>query len=158
MPASLHANAAIRAIFFAALVLALAAAGCVHRVELRQGDARVFQNAPALSAGMSRAEVEELLGVPQTESPFRADRWMYVYKRREPGFFGKTGTFVLKITFEDKRVKEFEIQEEGEFPEFESDETEAETDSESESETEPEPESESEAESESEDSEKGEAI
>ena len=124
---------------------------------------------------MSQSEVEELLGLPQTESPFRADRWIYVYKRREPGFFGDTGNFVLRINFENKRVRDFEIQQAGEFPEFESeaaadeeeesDEAEESEESDSEEETESDSGSDSDSDSEVEaesdadaDAEKGEAI
>ena len=122
MSASLHANRAIRAIFFAALsgalLAALLSAGCVHRIELRQGDLRVVQNADKLTQGMSESEVEELLGEPQTQSPFRDGHWIYLYKKRQPGFFGKTGQYVLKVTFEDKRVRDVQILESGELPEF----------------------------------------
>ena len=122
MSASLHANRAIRAIFFAALsgalLAALLSAGCVHRIELRQGDLRVVQNADKLTKGMSESEVEELLGEPQTQSPFRDGHWIYLYKKRQPGFFGKTGQYVLKVTFEDKRVRDVQILESGELPEF----------------------------------------
>lgn len=122
MSASLHANRAIRAIFFAALsgalLAALLSAGCVHRIELRQGDLRVVQNADKLTQGMSESEVEELLGEPQTQSPFRGGHWIYLYKKRQPGFFGKTGQYVLKVTFEDKRVRDVQILESGELPEF----------------------------------------
>lgn len=148
----------------------------------------MVQNAAELSAGMSQSEVEELLGLPQTESPFRADRWIYVYKRREPGFFGDTGSFVLRINFENKRVRDFEVLREGEFPEFEAetaaaeaeesdeaaeseeseesdsaDETESDSGSDSDSDSEVESDAESESDSDAEsdadaDAEKGEAI
>lgn len=100
--------------------MALALGGCVHRIEIRQGDIRVAQNAEKLTAGMSQSEVRELLGEPQTQSPFRSEPWIYFYKNREPGFFGETGRFVLKINFEDKRVRDFEVLEEGSFPELEA--------------------------------------
>ena len=123
MPASLHGNGAIRAIFFAALLCALAASlalsGCVHRIEIRQGDARVAQNAEKLATGMSQSEVQDLLGEPQTRSPFRSGHWIYLYKKREPGFFGDEGRFVVKVSFEDKRVRDIQILEEGSLPEFE---------------------------------------
>ena len=123
MPASLHGNGAIRAIFFAALLCALAAAlalsGCVHRIEIRQGDARVAQNAEKLATGMSQSEVQDLLGEPQTRSPFRSGHWIYLYKKREDGFFGDEGRFVVKVSFADKRVRDIQILEEGSLPEFE---------------------------------------
>ena len=124
MTASLHGIGAIRAIFFAALLgaagLPLLLGGCVHRVEIRQGDLRVAQNAENISNGMSESEVEDLLGKPQTESPFRRGQWIYFYKKRAPGFFGKTGQFALKINFENKRVRDFQILEEGDLSDVEA--------------------------------------
>ena len=147
MPASLHGNGAIRAIFFAALLCALAAAlalsGCVHRIEIRQGDARVAQNAEKLATGMSQSEVQDLLGEPQTRSPFRSGHWIYLYKKREDGFFGDEGRFVVKVSFADKRVRDIQILEEGSLPEFEppeekvdAEDAEAEADAEAEENTE----------------------
>ena len=124
MLASLHGIGAIRAIFFVALlcaaVLSVLLGGCVHRVEIRQGDLRVAQNAESVSNGMSESEVEDLLGKPQTQSPFRRGQWIYFYKKRAPGFFGKTGQFVLKINFENKRVRDFQILEEGDLSDVEA--------------------------------------
>ena len=60
-----------------------------------------------------------MLGEPQTRSPFRSGHWIYLYKKREPGFFGDEGRFVVKVSFEDKRVRDIQILEEGSLPEFE---------------------------------------
>ena len=89
-------------------------------MEIRQGDLRVAQNAENISNGMSESEVEDLLGKPQTESPFRRGQWIYFYKKRAPGFFGRTGQFALKINFENKRVRDFQILEEGDLSDVEA--------------------------------------
>ena len=68
---------------------------------------------------MSQSEVKELLGEPQTRSPFRSGHWIYLYKKREDGFFGDEGRFVMRVSFEDKRVRDIQILEEGNLPEFE---------------------------------------
>ena len=96
---------------------------------------RVVQNAAKLAQGMSQSEVEELLGEPQTQSPFRDGHWIYLYKKREPGFFGKTGQYVLKVTFEDKRVRDVQILESGELPEFAEEEDAGDADEESDEES-----------------------
>ena len=120
MLASLHATRALGAIFFAAVVFAGGAAGCVHRVEIRQGDIRVSENAEQVAAGMSADEVRELLGPPQAESPFRDGRWIYLYQRRNPGFLGRFGRFALRIDFENGAVKTVSLSEEGDTSELES--------------------------------------
>ena len=169
MTASLHGNGAIRAIFFAALLCALAAAlalsGCVHRIEIRQGDARVAQNAEKLATGMSQSEVKELLGEPQTRSPFRSGHWIYLYKKREDGFFGDEGRFVMRVSFEDKRVRDIQILEEGSLPEFEppeekvdAEDAEAEADADTEVDAEEEEETEEDTGSEDSEVDKGEEI
>ena len=117
------------------------------------------QNAEKLTAGMSQSEVEELLGEPQTRSPFRSGHWIYLYKKRESGFFGDEGRFILKVSFEDKRVRDIQVLEEGSLPEFEppeekadaenaAAEEDAETDAEAEAEAEAEENAESGAEAE----------
>ena len=60
-----------------------------------------------------------MLGEPQTRSPFRSGHWIYLYKKREDGFFGDEGRFVMRVSFEDKRVRDIQILEEGNLPEFE---------------------------------------
>jgi outer membrane protein assembly factor BamE len=59
---------------------ALLATGCaVYRLDIRQGnfltDALVAQVQP----GMTRAQVEFLLGKPMVADPFHPDRWDYFY-------------------------------------------------------------------------------
>ena len=68
---------------------------------------------------MSQSEVRELLGEPQTRSPFRSGHWIYLYKNRKSGFFGDAGRFVVRVSFKDKRVRDIQVLKEGNLPEFE---------------------------------------
>ena len=68
---------------------------------------------------MSQSEVRELLGEPQTRSPFRSGHWIYLYKNRKSGFFGDAGRFVVRVSFKDKRVRDIQVLKEGSLPEFE---------------------------------------
>ena len=77
------------------------------------------QNAEKLTTGMSQSEVRELLGEPQTRSPFRSGHWIYLYKNRKSGFFGDKGRFVVRVSFKDKRVRDIQVLKEGSLPEFE---------------------------------------
>jgi outer membrane protein assembly factor BamE len=66
-------------LILAALLMA-AASGCtVYRAEVRQGnfmdDAKLAQVQP----GMTREQVEFLLGPPMLVDPFHRDRWDYVF-------------------------------------------------------------------------------
>ena len=110
-----------------------------------------------------------MLGEPQTRSPFRSGHWIYLYKKREDGFFGDEGRFVMRVSFEDKRVRDIQILEEGNLPEFEPPEekvdvedadvdAEAEADADAEADVEEEEETEEDAGSEDSEVDKGEEI
>jgi outer membrane protein assembly factor BamE len=65
--------------FLLALVLA-ATAGCsVYRQEIRQGNFLSDTALAQLAPGMSRAQVEFLLGKPMVADPFHPDRWDFVF-------------------------------------------------------------------------------
>ena len=86
----------------ALLVLALAAAlsGCgsfnnasvriaeivtPYKLEIVQGNFVASEQVQLLKAGMTRAQVRDLLGTPMVTSAFRADRWDYAFSLRRKG-------------------------------------------------------------------------
>ena len=69
-----------------ALGLALAAAGCVYRVNIPQGNYLEAKMIDQVQVGMTRSQVRYLLGTPMVADPFHADRWDYLYYFKE----GKT--------------------------------------------------------------------
>jgi outer membrane protein assembly factor BamE len=60
---------------FATLLLG----GCVHRIDIQQGNFLDTEDIDRVSVGMTRVQVRSLLGTPMVADPFRNSRWDYVY-------------------------------------------------------------------------------
>lgn len=63
------------------VLLSLTAAGCFkpHRAPVAQGNVINRDDAEKLETGMTRAQVEYLLGRPILQEPFETARWNYVF-------------------------------------------------------------------------------
>lgn len=68
------------------LTLALAAlltlgglSGCVHRINIQQGNFLDTEDIDRVAVGMTRVQVRALLGTPMVADPFVSNRWDYVY-------------------------------------------------------------------------------
>jgi len=70
--------AGLRRIGAAALVVALLA-GCVHRIDIQQGNFLDADDIDRIAVGMTRVQVRALLGTPMVADPFQGSRWDYVY-------------------------------------------------------------------------------
>lgn len=69
-----------RLAFAAAAMLALSGAtGCVHRIDIQQGNFLDSEDIDRISVGMTRVQVRSLLGTPMIADPFAGSRWDYVY-------------------------------------------------------------------------------
>ena len=62
--------------------------GCVYKQNIQQGNPLTATDVAEVELGMTRAQVQFLLGTPLIEDPFHLERWDYVYFYRD----GKTGT------------------------------------------------------------------
>jgi outer membrane protein assembly factor BamE len=77
-------------ILLGCVLASLALAGCIkpHRAPVAQGNVIMKKDAERLEVGMSRAQVEYLLGRPIVKEPFDQSRWNYVFyfrmQHREP--------------------------------------------------------------------------
>ncbi|HXS52771.1 MAG TPA: outer membrane protein assembly factor BamE [Usitatibacter sp.] len=71
----------------ALLFLAALAAGCVHKIDVEQGNYVTQDVVDKLKPGMTRAQVKALLGTPLLADVFHGERWDY-YFNNAPG--GKT--------------------------------------------------------------------
>lgn len=73
----------VRARILASLVLALltfgALSGCVHRIDIQQGNFLDSEDIDRVSVGMTRVQVRSLLGTPMVADPFASTRWDYIY-------------------------------------------------------------------------------
>lgn len=50
-----------------------------YRLDVRQGNALDQEQLAQLHPGMSKRQVQNLLGSPSITDPFRQDRWDYIY-------------------------------------------------------------------------------
>ena len=72
------ASRALRRYAIVALLLA-ALSGCVHRIDIQQGNFLDTEDIDRISVGMTRVQVRALLGTPMVADPFQNTRWDYVY-------------------------------------------------------------------------------
>lgn len=71
-----------------AALLTLPLSGClIYRIDIQQGNEISLQMLDRLEIGMSRREVQKVLGRPLVTDPFHTDRWDYYFYRKR----GKTG-------------------------------------------------------------------
>lgn len=112
------ARDAVRA---AALALAVfAAGGCatadtyvptwrsfgVYRIDINQGNYLSQDMIDKLQVGMTQTQVRQLLGTPLVASPFRPDRWDYVYEYTRQGKVIEHRNFT--VWFADSKVTRWE--------------------------------------------------
>lgn len=64
---------------FAALLVALAVSACVYRPNILQGNYIDEDKLEQVQPGMTRGQVEFLLGTPVVQDTFHEDRWDYVF-------------------------------------------------------------------------------
>jgi len=105
----------------AALALALAATGgCatadkymptwrsfgVYKMDVNQGNYLSQDMVDKLKVGMTQAQVKQVLGTPLVASPFRADRWDYIYEYSQQGRVTEHRTFT--VWFADSKLARWE--------------------------------------------------
>jgi outer membrane protein assembly factor BamE len=71
------------------------------QVEVVQGNVVSKEQVQALSPGMSRAQVREILGSPLVSSVFHADRWDYVFTIRRQGIEAQSRKLTVFFKGED---------------------------------------------------------
>ena len=74
--------------------------------EVVQGNFVSKEQRQALSPGMARAQVREILGTPLVTSLFRADRWDYAFSIRRQGVPAQS--FQLTVFFKDDVLESLE--------------------------------------------------
>lgn len=67
------------AALLATALLAGGLSGCVHRVDIQQGNFLDIEDIDRVAVGMTRVQVRSLLGTPMVADPFVSTRWDYVY-------------------------------------------------------------------------------
>lgn len=63
------------------LLLLLALAACSsYKMDIRQGNLVTPEQREKLKVGMTRSQVQTVLGTPLVKDPFHPDRWDYIYR------------------------------------------------------------------------------
>ena len=91
----------------ALLAVSLLLTGCVYRLDISQGNEIDPDTIEQLEIGMSKAQVEFLMGTPALIDPTRPDQWHYVtyFKQGEDGSIQSSS---LSLTFEDDILSNIE--------------------------------------------------
>ena len=63
-------------------ILLAVLAGCVYRIDIQQGNWLEQDAIDQVEIGMTRSQVQFLLGTPMVADAFHADRWDYAYYYR----------------------------------------------------------------------------
>lgn len=86
----------------AAATLALAA--CVYRIDIQQGNLLDEDDINQVDLGMTRSQVQFVLGTPMISDSFHRDRWDYAYYYRR-GRSSDADRRWIVVYFENDRVQ-----------------------------------------------------
>lgn len=78
----------------------------VYKIDINQGNYLSEDMVDKLKVGMTQQQVKQLLGTPLIASPFRADRWDYVYEFTRQGKVVEHRNFT--VYFADAKVTRWE--------------------------------------------------
>lgn len=84
------------------LLFALNGCGILYRPDVQQGNVMKQESIDQLKPGMSKRQVQLLIGNPIIQSPFRANRWDYVYSLNQDGQMVEKKA--LTLTFQDDQL------------------------------------------------------
>jgi outer membrane protein assembly factor BamE len=101
-------------------LVALVASGCasfdrympswrsfgVYKIDINQGNYLSQDTVDKLKVGMTQAQVRQVLGTPLVTSPFRTDRWDYVYEYTHRGQIVEHRNFT--VYFADGKLTRWE--------------------------------------------------
>jgi outer membrane protein assembly factor BamE len=78
----------------------------VYKIDINQGNYLSQDMVDKLKVGMTQTQVKQLLGTPLVASPFRPDRWDYVYEYTRQGQVVEHRNFT--VWFADNKVTRWE--------------------------------------------------
>ncbi len=82
-------------------------AACVFRIDIQQGNLLDDEDVNQVEVGMTRSQVQFLLGTPAVTDSFHRDRWDYTYYYRH-GRSREVEQRWMVVYFEDERVARVE--------------------------------------------------
>jgi outer membrane protein assembly factor BamE len=89
------------------VLAALALSACVYRIDIQQGNLLEDDEISQVDLGMTRSQVQFLLGTPMIADSFHRDRWDYAYYFRR----GRSPEAIHRwfvVYFENDRVSRIE--------------------------------------------------
>jgi outer membrane protein assembly factor BamE len=89
------------------LLVMLALAACVYRIDIQQGNLLDDEDIDQVEVGMTRSQVQFLLGTPMIADSFHRDRWDYAYYLRRGRSPDVTQRWVV-VHFDNDRVARIE--------------------------------------------------
>jgi outer membrane protein assembly factor BamE len=89
------------------VLTALAATACVYRIDIQQGNLLKDEDISQVEVGMTRSQVQFLLGTPMVADSFHRDRWDYAYYLRRGRSHDLDRRWVI-VRFENDRVASIE--------------------------------------------------
>jgi outer membrane protein assembly factor BamE len=95
------------------LFASLCVTACIYRIDVQQGNLLEDSDVEQVEVGMTRSQVQFLLGTPMVADSFHRDRWDYTYYLRH-GKSREVDRRWLIVYFENERVarvdREVELQ------------------------------------------------
>ena len=89
------------------VLIALALAACFYRIDIQQGNLLDDEDINQVDVGMTRSQVQFLLGTPMIADSFHRDRWDYAYYYRQGRSPDAEKRWVV-VHFENDRVARIE--------------------------------------------------
>jgi outer membrane protein assembly factor BamE len=91
----------------AVIFTTLCFAACVYRIDIQQGNLLEDKDIDQVEVGMTRSQVQFLLGTPMVSDSFHRDRWDYAYYFRQ-GRSREVQQRWLIVYFDNERVARVE--------------------------------------------------
>jgi outer membrane protein assembly factor BamE len=100
---SLTSSSRVLALLFATMCLA----ACIYKIDIQQGNLLKDTDIARVQVGMTRSQVQFLLGTPMVADSFHRDRWDYAYYMKH-GRSREVQRRWIIVYFENERVARIE--------------------------------------------------
>ena len=93
------------------LFVILLTASCVYRPDLQQGNLLNIENIDRIQIDMTKSQIKYLLGGPVVGTPYKENRWDYIYlyrPRMDTGSNENSQRYWLIVYFENEKVVRIE--------------------------------------------------
>ena len=91
----------------ALLLVSLCLGACIYKIDIQQGNLLKDSDVDRVQVGMTRSQVQFLLGTPMVADSFHRDRWDYAYYLRHGRSRDVQRRWVV-VYFDNERVERIE--------------------------------------------------